>query len=94
MNAKPSIADLALGCARLSRSGALFWDGNAHCAFEVLGGEGLFALEDFVECALGNELPTSWASSGTDVEDVVGRADSVFVMFHNDHGIPEVSEVA
>ena len=94
MNAEPAITDLAFGCTRLSWSGALFWDGNAHCAFEVLCGEGLFALEDVVEGALSDELTAARACSGTNVEDMVGRANRVFVMFHYDDGIPEVAEVA
>jgi hypothetical protein len=59
-----------------------------------LGSEGVFVLEDVVEGALGDELTASRASSGTDVDDVIGGTNCVFVMFHYDHGIPEVAEVA
>ena len=62
-------------------------------AGQVIAGDGMRAVHDVLHAAAGDHLAAVHARTGADVDDVVGGAHGVFVVFDNDEGIAEVAQV-
>ena len=56
-------------------------------AGEVLTGEGGGVVHDLLRGAVGDEVPAVLAGTGAEIEDIVGFADGVFVVFDNEDGV-------
>ena len=66
--------------------------GNARTPGEVLRRERSFDAEDVRKIALGDDLAAARAGARPQVENVIGRADRVFIVLHDDHGISEIAQ--
>ncbi len=62
-------------------------------ASEVLACDGRGSVHDLLRSAIGDEVTAVFSGSGAEVEDVVGMADGVFVVFDDEDGVAEVAEV-
>ena len=79
----------------LARSlAALGGDLDLARAVEIIGGERVLRLEDPGQRALGDDLAAVDARAGAHVEDIVGGADRVLVMFDDDDGVAEIAQAA
>ena len=74
------------GLRRLSRYG------DGELSREVLAGERAGVLLDLVGRALGDDLAAVDAGAGPHVDDAVRHADRLFVVLHDEHGVPQVAE--
>ena len=63
-------------------------------AVEIRGGQAVFRFEDLLQRALGHDGTAMDASAGAKVNDPVGSADRVFVMFHHDDGVAQIAQAA
>ncbi len=61
-------------------------------AGEIAAGERDVALHDLLGCAGGDHVAPQFARAGTQVDHVIGMADGVFVVFHHQHRITEVTQ--
>src|SRR3546814_3048376 len=61
-------------------------------AVQVIGGEAVSVGEHFVKRTLRHDLPAVDARAGAHVHDVIGGADRILVMLHDDDGVAEVAE--
>ena len=59
---------------------------------QIAPGERLRAGHDLGGRALGNHLAAQTARAGAEIEDVVGVADGLFVVFDDQHGIAQVAQ--
>src|SRR3546814_4627684 len=57
-----------------------------------MGGEAVSVGEHFVKRTLRHDLPAVDARAGAHVHDVIGGADRILVMLHDDDGVAEVAE--
>ena len=62
-------------------------------AAEVLSGERLRAGADILNRARRYYRAAVYARSGTDIDDIVGRAHSVLVVLNNNERIAEVAQI-
>ena len=58
-------------------------------------GKGLFSIgrKHFLRCALKNHLSAFATSLGADVNDIVGIAHHLFIVFHHDDRIADITEI-
>ena len=61
-------------------------------ARQVLAGDRARGLEDVGQAALADDLATVHAGTGADVQDVVGGADRVLVVFDHNHRVAQVAQ--
>src|SRR5690606_4229207 len=59
---------------------------------KILAGQRLGRLEDVAELALGDDAPAMHAGTGADIDDMVGGADRILVMFDHDHRVAEIAQ--
>src|SRR5690606_31994000 len=62
---------------------ALFGHGDLLAAVEVGRGQGI-RFQDVLQGPHGHYFPAQGTRLGPDVDDVVGRPDDVFIVFHHD----------
>ncbi len=62
-------------------------------AGDVGAGERVGRLHDVGGRALGDQAAAVASGAGAEVDDVVGAADGVFVVFNHEHGVAEVAQV-
>ena len=62
-------------------------------AGEVLSGKRVGIVHDVLRRARGDEMAAVLARAGTEVEDVVGLTDGVFVVLDDEHGVAQVAQV-
>ena len=60
--------------------------------FQVFPRQGLFAADDIVDGPLGHDLAPADAGAGTDVDDMIRRADGLLIVFYHDQGIAGVRQ--
>ena len=68
-------------------------DGDLDAAGEVFAGEGVGVLFELGDGAGGHEATSEFAGAWAHVEEFVGGADDVGVVFDDEDGIAEVAEV-
>src|SRR5262249_12779884 len=66
-------------------------DVDRELAGKIFAGPGLWPPEQTLHRALGHDLAAVNTRPGTDVEDIVGRPDSILVVLDHDHGVAEVA---
>ena len=54
----------------------------------------ILRFENFLKRPLRDDLAAARAGAGTEIENVIGRADRVFVVLDHDDGIPEIAQPA
>src|SRR5690606_18156287 len=67
-------------------------DGDLAPAGEVIGGERALGLEDRLEVALRHHFAAMDARARTEIDDMVGGADRILVMLHDDDGVAEIAQ--
>jgi hypothetical protein len=72
---------------------AVFGDGDGESAGEIFPGDGVGIGGDFGDGSGGEELAAEFAGSGAEIEEVVGGADDVGIVFDDEDGVAEVAEV-
>jgi hypothetical protein len=72
---------------------AILWHGDGEAAGEIFSGDGIGVGGDFFDCSRGEEMAAEFAGAGAEVEEVVGGADDVGVVFDDEDGVAEVAEV-
>ena len=48
---------------------------------------------DVAQAALRHDLPTPHAGAGAKVHHMIGRPDRLFIVFHDDDGVPQIAQV-
>ena len=66
--------------------------GNALAAGQVLSGDGLFTLQQFIYRALKHDLAAVAARARADVDDMVGGEHGILVVLDHDQRIAEVAQ--
>ena len=64
-----------------------------HRVQQVAAGGGILGRADVGGAALGDQVAAAFAGAGADVDDVVGAADGVFVVFDHDQGVALVAQL-
>ena len=77
----------------LLRLAPFFGDRDALLAGQVLAGQGVGVVQDFLERALRGHLPAVYARAGADIHDVVGGAHGFLVVLDHDQGIAQVAQM-
>ena len=90
MLARPDHREPALGVARAAAGR----DRDAQLAPEVAGRERLGVAEHLDEGAGDDDLPAVPSRPGPEVHDVVGGADRLLVVLHDEHRVPQLLELA
>ena len=63
-------------------------------AREETSGDARVVVDDRVHRAAGHHLAAAHSGAGTEVDDVVGGTDGLFVMFHDHDGVTHVAQAA
>src|SRR5467141_461980 len=72
---------------------AFFRDGDFCSAAEILTGEGFGGGFDLRWFALGDEVAAGVAGARTEVDNEIGAADGVFVVFDDEDGVAEIAKL-
>ena len=67
-------------------------NGNGFAPREVFAGERFRVRGDFCGRAFGDDAPAVDARAGTDIDDVIGSADGVFVVLNDDDGVAQIAQ--
>ena len=67
--------------------------GDRSFSTDELSGHGIFAFGDFFGGSSGDEVSSGLSGSGSEVHEVVGGLHGIEVVFDDDDGVSEVSEV-
>ena len=69
--------------------------GTAICASagEIVAGEGVGVVADFVDGAGGEEFAAEFAGAGAEIEEVVGGADDVGIVLDDEDGVAEIAQL-
>lgn len=59
---------------------------------EIATGEAIFGFFDFGEAALGDDVTAANAGSGSKIDEEVGGAHGIFVVFDDDERIAEIAK--
>ena len=69
-------------------------NGNTDTAGEIIRGQGILRLQNLVQGSLRNNFAPARPGPGPKIDDMIGGANRFFIVFHYDHRIAEVAEVA
>jgi len=72
---------------------ALFGYGNFSSARKVVSGQRGFRVHNVLHCTLGNDGASVHSSTRTDVNNMVGVSNRIFVMLDNEDGVTNVTQV-
>ena len=67
--------------------------GDRTATAQVGTGERVFRADEGVEIAFSHDVAAVHASSRTDIHDVIGGADRVFVVLHHDQGVAQIAQL-
>ena len=74
--------------------GAFAWDLDLFFAAQIHAGErGRIGL-DLFGCALCHDLSAMHTGAGTDIDYMIGHHDRLFIVFHHDNSIAQVTQVS
>ena len=76
------------------RLGAPFRQLDFLLAGQIIAGQRIFRLKDILQDALGDDATAVDAGTGTDVDDMIGGANGVFIVLDHDHGIADVAQAS
>ena len=72
---------------------ALVWYGDFQLAVQVLRRQRFLVLENVLQGAFGDDFAAVHARADAHVDDVVGRADGVFIVLNDQHAVADVAQV-
>src|SRR5713226_8659908 len=72
---------------------AFFGDGDMGGAAEIAAGERFGAGGDVRRLAVSNEIAAGIARSWAEVDDEIGAANGVFIVFDDEHGVAEIAKL-
>ena len=80
--------------ATRARSHAPLRHFDARAAGKIIRRRRILRAQDFLERALRDDLAAARAGAGTEIENVVGRANRFLVVLDHDDGIAEIAQPA
>src|SRR5699024_7074050 len=87
-------AELWRGLVARVMHGAAARGFDALFAVSVLTRQRAGLAPDFIGAALGDDMPPMFAGSWAHIDDVIGVADHVLVVFYNDDAITQITQFA
>ena len=78
---------------RRCRSSPLLRNRNRFPAAQVIGGQRFIPKQKLIERATKNQLASAFAATGTDVDQVIGCANDLFLVFDHEEGIAAVAQI-
>ncbi len=85
---RPLDANHALRIARTPALGAL----DLLRPIEILRGDALLDLHHFLHRALGDHFAAMLAGAGTEIDQVIGLHDRLFIVLHDEHRVAKVAQ--
>ena len=72
---------------------ALRWHGNFRGAGKIAAGQRIGSGGNFVRLAGGNQITAGVSRAGTEIDNVIGAANGVFVVLDDEHGVAEIAKL-
>ena len=69
----------------------MFWNRDSSPTGKVFGGNRMFRSHNFAQRSLRDDFTAARPRPRSEIDNVIGRADSFFVVFDHDDGISEIA---
>ena len=92
INVAKVVGACAFDCQPAAGRVPVFGHGNHLTPGQIIPGDGLRAVLEVIHAALRHNAPPMFSGAGPDINNVVGRAQRIFVVFHDNQGVAQVAQ--
>src|SRR6059058_5307870 len=71
---------------------ALFWNRDARTSAKIIASQRILRAQDVLESSLCHDLTSTRPRARTEIDDVVGSSNRLFIVLNHDDGIPNVAQ--